>query len=268
MGQYACLFYWTKSASQSDGMASYVTDYRFAYPTLDQLMDGYHEVIVGMCQHGYCDPNKSPFYPHFVLVVAVSGQGDSPADYSIYDPWYENGNKGHTLLSRTSPTGPNNTYWDLTDIRVYDEQGQPMCAASARHGPRVPGSGAVQAFSRGSGPRASDIVSGTAMIYDATSVTMTVWASAESEPGDVTQMQIATSAISETQTATDTLAAAAWQPYQSLAVLPVADVVYVDFRDQFGNTSGVYSDTNGPVSGPVSLPLLSTFLPILLRGPD
>jgi len=233
MGTSACPFSWENGASCTNGKASWIDEYVFSWSRLDQeLNENHHPVILGMHRKG--DPKKT----HWVVVV--SGQGTEPANYSIHDPLFLGG-ADMKLNSRTRD-------YDLDRLAVYS--GQPPCltvsSAILHPGVVVP---------RPAPLVSSSVVTGTALIYSMTEVTMTVQMIAESSAGNVTEMLIWTDTVSNT----------AWQPFTSLVWLPVSDHVYARFRDEFSNVSESFSDTIYPVSSPAN-PVWEIYLPIVVRG--
>ena len=251
MGTSACPFSWSAGASCTNGKATWVNRYGFSWSRLDQeLNQNNRPVILGMHRKG----NSS--LTHWVLVV--SGQGSAPANYSMHDPWFLGG-ANMKLSTRTQD-------YDLDWLAVYN--GQPVCgtATSATLSPGAikpqpalftadsPSQSTQLTISEGNGLASSSIVSGTALIYSMTEVTMTVQLVAQSSAGNVTEMLIWTDSMTNTT----------WQPFTSLVWLPVSDSVYARFRDEFDNVSEVQSDTIHPVASPPNRPF-EVFLPLIIK---
>jgi hypothetical protein len=242
MGASACPFYWGTGASCTNGKATWVSQYEFSWSRLEQELNQNHRpVILGMCKKGTCqfdhdnDPNTHA-QTHWVVVI--SGQGSDPANYSIHDPWFLGG-ENMKLSARTR------TY-DLDQLSVYS--GQPSCSSTSSITLRP------RAVSQPILPASSSIVTGTALIYSITEVTMTVQLIAQSSAGNITEMLVWTDEITNPT----------WQPFSTLIELPVSDHVYAHFRDEFGNESGQTSDTIYPINTPPN-PLFDIFLPIILK---
>ncbi len=254
MGMLACPFSWGTGASCTNGRARWIGRYGFSWSRLDQeLNQNHHPVLLGMHKG-----NQT----HWVLII--SGRGSDPANYIMHDPWYEGG-ANMRLDARTARN------WVLDALAVYD--GQPTCESTtpvilgldtinpqpvvfAESG-RVSSTRSQPALSGTGDLTPSPVVTGTAYVYWATAVTMTVHLTAYSSAGNVTEMLIWTDTITNT----------IWQPYTPFVWLPVSDLVYARFRDEFGNESEIYSDTTDPVYTPtnppwdISLPVILKFSP-------
>jgi len=232
MGTSACPFNWGTAASYTNRKATWVGQYGFSWSRLDQELNQNHRpVILGMHKRG--NPNDT----HWVVVV--SGQGNDPANYYINDPWFVGG-ANMKLSARTRS-------YDLDWISVYS--GQPSCTGMflATPGPST--------ISQSPELESTSIVTGTALIYSITEVTMTVQLIAQSSVGNVAEMLVWT----------DTLPNTTWQPFESLVSLPVSDNIYARFRDEFGNVSEVYMDTVYPIYTPRNPPI-ELYLPVLLKN--
>jgi hypothetical protein len=111
----------------------------------------------------------------------------------------------------------------------------------------------------GSSPASPSVVSGTVWVYRMTETTMTIQLAASSSAGRITDMQVWT----------DSNPNPLWQPFVPFVWLPVSDVVYARFRDEFGNVSSDYTDTIHPINSPPPEPgptETSTYLPLVLRN--
>jgi len=231
MGTRACPFYWNTGAACSNGKASWVGQYGFSWSRLDQELNQNHRpVILGMHRKGNVNDT------HWVVVT--SGQGSDPSNYFINDPWFLGG--ANMMLSTRSPK------YDFDYISVYS--GQPACGNAPS--PVLRASSVQSPVLRTS----TAVVTGTALIYSMTEITMTVQLIAQSNTGNITEMMVWTDA-NPTQT---------WQSFATLVMLPVSDNVYARFRDEYGNESDPQSDTVYPVYTP-STPLNDLFLPFIWR---
>jgi len=231
MGNSACPFYWGTGASCTNGKATYVGQYSFSWSRLDQELNQNHRpVILGMHKKG--NPNDT----HWVVVI--SGQGSDPANYYIHDPWFVGG-ANMKLSARTRS-------YDLDWLSVYS--GQPSC--TGMYLATLRSNTILQPILLES----SSVVTGTALIYNITEVTMTVQLIAQSNAGNVTEMLVWTDEITNPT----------WQPFSTLIELPVSDHVRARFRDELANESEQTSDTIYPTNTPRNPPL-SIFLPIILR---
>lgn len=105
MGDKACPFWWRDGAEHcSEGKATYVGYYNFDYGTLVWALDSGRPPILELTKSGNT---------HWVVVNAVHGDGLSPDNYRINDPW-DGVNKN--LASYT------NNGWSLSNIVVYSKQ--------------------------------------------------------------------------------------------------------------------------------------------------
>lgn len=258
MNSKACPFNWLTGAACSDGKASDPRrdrDERFSYAQLNQeLNQDYRPVILQMCRpKGAC--NSDGPITHWVLVIG--GQGTDPANYTIWDPWFECGQ--NMRLNSRSDT------WDFVGMAVYDgtptcsfSTGVPLCARSVS--PVGLPSGANASIAEQNTPTpvdltASSSVSGTAVLYRATNITMTIHLTAQSSVGNVTDMVIWSDTVSNT----------VWQPFAPYVWLPLSGFVYAQFRDDIGNISAVVSDTPNPSAPPVAPDPDRVHLPFVMR---
>ncbi|HRW98085.1 MAG TPA: hypothetical protein P5280_01275 [Cyclobacteriaceae bacterium] len=256
MNTSACPFNWVSGADCSNGKASNPRrDKSFSYQRLDQELNQNHRpIILQMCRpKGAC--NWEGPITHWVLVVG--GQGANPVDYTIWDPWFECGQ--NMRLNSRSET------WDFVGMAVYD--GTPTCGFStevpscARSISPVPlpsvanATIAEQNMATPPGLTASSNISGTAVLYRTTNITMTVHLTAQSSAGNVTDMLIWSDTISNTT----------WQPFSPYVWLPLSDFVYAQFRDDKGNISAVVSDTPNPSAPPVAPDPDRVYLPLATR---
>jgi hypothetical protein len=232
MGTSACPFYWGTGASCTNGKATWVGQYDFSWSHLDQELNQNHRpVLLGMAQKG------KPQNTHWIVVV--SGQGSDAANYTVHDPWFLGG-ANMKLSTRLQK-------YDFVRLSVYN--GQPSCSGSlsATFYPNKIAPAPIRLAP-------SSVVSGTALIYSMTEVTMTVQLIAHSTAGNVTDMLVWT----------DDTPNSTWQPFATLISLPVSDNVNARFRDEFGNVSDTQSDTVYPVYTPVNPPI-NLFLPMIVR---
>ena len=251
MNSKACPFNWVTGTACSNGKASNPRrDTSFSYTRLDQeLNQNYRPVILQMCKKSNCSVT------HWVLVVG--GQGTDPANYTIWDPWFECGQ--NMRLNSRSDT------WDFIGMAVYDgtptcsfSTEVPLCARSVSPVGLPSGVNATivkQNMATHVDLTASSSVSGTAVLYRATNITMTVHLTAQSSVGNVTDMVIWSDTISNT----------IWQPFAPYVWLPLSDFVYAQFRDTMGNISAVASDTPNPSAPPVAPDPDRVHLPFVTR---
>ena len=259
MGTSACPFNWSVGASCTNGKATSPIHYNFSYRRLDnELNQNNRPVILGMYKNG------NPQDTHWVLVT--SGQGNDPANYVMHDPWPEDG--ANLPLSIRAIDN-----YVFNRIVVYS--GQPECTNLSILSPynqvteAVPVVFEEQPSSQNSHAETFDTsnmvlsseVTGTVRLYRMTEVTMTLRLTATSTLGEVTEMQVWTDANPNP----------VWQPFANFVWLPwfpEYDTMYVRFRDEFGNTSDITTDTIHPVYSPPPEPeLKEVFLPIILRTP-
>lgn len=105
MGDKACPFWWSYGAGHcSEGKAIYIGYYGFSYSTLVWALESDRPPILKLTKSGNT---------HWVVVNAVHGDGLSPDDYRINDPW-DGINKN--LASYT------NNGWALSNIVVYGKR--------------------------------------------------------------------------------------------------------------------------------------------------
>jgi hypothetical protein len=252
----ACPFNWITGAACSDGKASNPRrDYSFSYTRLDQEFNLNHRpVILQMCRpKGACNWEGPEL--HWVLVVG--GQGTDPANYTIWDPWFECGQ--NMRLNSRSDT------WDFVGMAVYNgtptcsfSTEVPLCARSASPVGLPSGANATIVEQNTATPvdlTALSNVSGTAVLYRTTNITMTVHVTAQSSVGNITDMVIWSDTISNT----------IWQPFAPYVWLPLSDFVYAQFRDDMGNISAVVSDTPNPSAPPVAPDPDRVFLSIVTK---
>lgn len=257
MGIKACPFdWWFEGVACSNRNATNPRrDKSFSYSQLDDELNKYNRpVILQMCQpKGSCDTDGPQ--THWVLVT--SGQGDDPANYTIWDPWFKCGQ--NMRLNSRSET------WDFVGMTVYD--GTPTCGFSTEVPTCALSISPVGLPSTSSmiigennpitpfGSMGTSDITGTATLYRATNVTMTVQLSAESNVGNVTEMLVWS----------DTLSNTTWQPFEPFVWLPLSDFVYAQFMDDMGNISDVVSDTPNPSGPPAAEDPNRTFLPLTTK---
>jgi hypothetical protein len=233
MGTAACMFQWDTSVLQSGSKVTNFTQLDFSWEQLDQELNQHRRpVILGMKR--MCPGRKGNLVScktHFVVVV--SGRGGDPADYTINDPGRRDG--ARRRLNSYLGTG-----WKPMSLGVYDGPSpcglntataalnEPLSAAPVVAAP-------VAALSDTSALAASTVVqepamiTGTALVYHTTDITMTLDLDAESSAGAVTEMLIWT----------DTLPSATWQPFSRYVAVPRSQRAYVRFRDEHGSASDV-----------------------------
>jgi hypothetical protein len=218
MGKSACPFFWSQGASCTDARSQWGEKVPFSWSRLDQeLNQNGRPVILGMHRKGY------PLDTHWVVVI--SGHGNDPDNYYMHDPWFLSGRE-MKLITRAP-----DYYFD--ELAIYD--GQSPCPAASETTAsleisRVP----VRSIS------VDSVLTGAVLIHSMTEVTMTVQLIAQSSEGNVSDALVWTDTVSNT----------VWQPFRSLVELPVSDQVYARFRDEFGSTSGISSDTIHPIHSP------------------
>jgi hypothetical protein len=250
MNNNACPFSWISGASCSDDKASDPRRYSsFSYERLDQeLNQNQRPVILQMCKKSDCS------ITHWVLVTG--GQGTEPENYTIWDPWFKCGQ--NMRLNSRSDT------WNFIGTAVFDgtptcsfSSEVPLCARSASPVGLPSGNVAIveQVPSTLADLNASSSVSGSAVLYRATSISMTVELTAQSSISNVTEMLIWS----------DTLSNTVWQPFASYVWLPQSNMVYGRFRDAAGNVSEVVSDTINPSAPPVASDPVRIQLPLVRR---
>lgn len=244
MGTAACPYDWGTSAACSSGNATWVARYEFTYARMDQeLNQNGRPVVLGM--HLSTDPNST----HWVLVT--SGQGSTPENYLVHDPWPVEGGAG-TSLAVLTRQGYVPDY-----ISVYD--GEPVCNrgdapadlfSALTEQPAMPAQGqsAIAAPPAAAGQH-PDVITGSVVVYHMEITAVIMKLSAVSTSGAVTHMQIWT----------DSGPAPTWQPFSALAWLPwqPGDRIHARFRDEAGNVSADYSDSLRPVYNPPPLPTLT-----------
>lgn len=256
MNSKACPFEWITGAACSNGKASNPRrDTSFSFARLNQELNQHRRpVILQMCKpKGAC--NWEGPQTHWVLVVG--GQGTDPANYTIWDPWFECGQ--NMRLNSRSDT------WDFVGMAVYDgtptcgfSTEVPLCAWSVAPVGLPPGpstTASEQDMVRSKNLIESSNVSGTAVLYRTTNITMTVHLTAQSSVGNVTEMLIWSDKISNT----------VWQPFAPYVWLPLSDFVYAQFRDEMGNVSAVVLDTPNPSAPPVAPDPKRIYLPLVMR---
>lgn len=256
MGTNACPFNWIAGAACSNGNATNPRrDKSFSYSQLDDELNKYNRpVILQMCRpKGNC--NTDGPQTHWVLVVG--GQGSDPANYTIWDPWFECGQ--NMRLNSRSET------WDFVGMAVYDgtptcgfSTEVPLCAQSISPVGLPAASLSTNTGNNTAMPLSltgSSDITGTATLYRTTNMTMTVHLSAESSVGNVIEMLVWSDTVSNT----------IWQPFSSYVWLPLSDFVYAQFRDDLGNISDVVSDTPNPSGSPAAEDPNRTFLPLTTK---
>ncbi len=102
----------------------------------------------------------------------------------------------------------------------------------------------------------ASIITGTTFVYRMTAITMTVQLTATSDAGSITEMLIWTDSVPNSN----------WQPFSPFVWLPVSDLVFARFRDEFGNESGIVSDTIYPIYSPPTLTIYENLLPLILNS--
>ena len=231
MGAAACPLVWSKAVYYSQQKVAVPPDYwpkQFSWTRLEtELKKG--PVIVELT-HTYCNGCH-----HFV--VALSGSGGDPRNYLVNDPGVLDGRR--VRLSQVLVAWK----YQVTGMRLYiaGPKGQPAGPASS-----ISAMSTEDGLPVHSSPTlaATEIVTGSTTLYRYTETSMTMEMSAVSSAGPVTEMRIWT----------DTTPSDTWQPFAPYVELPLSNWVYVQFRDQAGNVSGVVSASTGPELGPPELP--------------
>jgi hypothetical protein len=229
LGTAACMFQWERSVLQSDGKVTNFTKMDFSWEQLDtELNQNRRPVMLEM--HRMC-PGRNDIVCKTHWVVVLSGHGDDPANYIINDPGRRDG-------ARRRLNSYLGTRWEPVSLTVYD--GQSPCsltaATAALNAPLQAAPVVVDPVSPISDTaaltitntlEATTLITGTALVYDTTDVTMTLDLDAQSSAGAVTEMLIWT----------DTLPSDTWQPFSRYVAVPRSERTYVQFRDAGGSTS-------------------------------
>ncbi len=237
MDVWACPFYWLVGKGCSQGHADWQGRYSFSWNRLEALLRQ-QPVLVQM--------TRGPREQHWVLVL--SGTGGDPANYTMHDPWPLNG--AAMKLNAYSVAG-----WKFAGLAVY--AGQPVGASAVSTQRALPSPPPVVAPVRQAAGQedvvtvaeaqritASSVVTGSALLYRMTDVTMTVQLTATSAVGDVVQMLLWTDSMTETT----------WQPFATHAQLSASEFIYARFRDTADNVSATAEETRFTVQGPPSTP--------------
>lgn len=226
MGKYACPFTWNTGTRCANNKLSF-NWYSFSWSRLErELAKG--RLVMLLLQRS----NGATHY-----VVAVSGSGNSPRGYRVHDPALKQGAR-----MRLSDVLKRRDY-RIVNMRSYS--GTPDCqAVNVSDMNTLEPTFALSAMNP---------ITGSAVIYRNTEITMTFEMAAESINGDITEMLIWTDSISNT----------IWQPFTEYIAIPLSEQLFVQFRDDAGTVSGVISDFSDPVEGPPDLSLV--FLPLILR---
>jgi len=226
MGKYACPFTWNTGTRCANNKVSF-NRYSFSWSRLErELAKG--RLVMLLLQRS----NGATHY-----VVAVSGSGNSARGYRVHDPALKQGTRMRLsdVLARRN--------YRIVNMRSYS--GTPDCQVVNVSNMNTP----EPTFALS----AMNPITGSAVIYRNTEITMTFEMAAESINGDVTEMLIWTDSISNT----------IWQPFAEYIAIPLSEQLFVQFRDNAGTVSGVISDFSDPVEGPPDLSLV--FLPLILR---
>lgn len=244
MSTAACPFTWATGATCSSNHATWINRYEFTYNRLDEeLNDNGRPVILGM--HMSTNISKT----HWVL--ATSGEGNSPENYLVHDPYPLEG--ANTSLASLTRAG-----YVLDNIAVYD--GDPVCSAavSSEHEtlldpPGVEDSAASWDGQSGKGnyftdsDATPDAITGAVDIYHVELTAVIVQLSATSSTGQITGMQLWT----------DSGPAPTWQLFSTLAWTPwqPGDRVHARFRDAANNVSQEYITSIHPENSPPPMPV-------------
>jgi Regulator of chromosome condensation (RCC1) repeat/Peptidase_C39 like family len=264
MDKKACNLDWVQAAACSNHKA-YYSGYK-PYPSstswasvlssdIAPELSQNHPVILGMSQ-------KATGNTHFVVVV--SGQGNDPANYTIWNPAYQCGQN-----EKLTNWGYSTAWEPLQVVYYHGQQSQPVCNFPTTPPPtQCP---TVTPVGVGSGlsmtpvnvgpiaslrPQDSTLISGTVQPYDATDITMTIELTAESSVSTVTQMLIWSDTYSNT----------IWQPFAPYVWLPIGSYVYARFQDGLGNVSDIISTATTPSAPLISLQPLQNYLPLMSRN--
>jgi hypothetical protein len=187
--------------------------------------------------------NASTGNMHFVVVVG--GSGSDPANYRVHDPGLRGG-KNRTLKDTFQFWfSYNNMKLVPLGFRLYS--GTPATA-------QLNTNMAELAYTPSFQLSATDVISGSADIYDVTDDTVTLALAAESSAGAITDMRIWT----ESQP-NDT-----WMPYAPYAQVPFDTAIYVQFRDSAGNVSAVIA-AQAPIAPDIEEDIYTIGLPLVVR---
>jgi hypothetical protein len=183
---------------------------------------------------------------HFVL--AVSGSGSSASGYLVNDPALKQGQR--VKLSAVLARG----YNSINSMRFYAGT-PPICAVTSANTEQLfsaqPSTEAQAANNRLSMATA---ITGTADLYWNTEISMTFELAAFSPAGNVTDMLVWTDALSNT----------IWQPFAQYVEVPLSAQLFVQFRDELGNISEIYSSSSLPEESP-GAGQDSLYLPLVIR---
>ena len=253
----ACPIYWSLAASDcSQHKVNWVDIYEyeignFSWKWLEnELNSNHHPAILGMCKKGTCGAANEQTH----WVVVLSGQGDDPKNYYINDPWEKCG--------VNIPLAIYSTNWEFISLRIYKGVtpcssivvDKPQCVDRGAHPEPVVFSNINNNYSPELLDITNSVISGTVWAYTRNEITMTLEVTASSKLGELTDMVMWSDSITNTN----------WQPFTPFVWMPASDFVYVQFRDDLGNVSDVYSDTINPF-GPPEAPYFELFLPFLRK---
>jgi hypothetical protein len=224
MGTRACLFQWGVAPGCSGGKAQHVHRGEFSWEQMRrEINQNQRPVILGM--------TRGLYEEHWVVVTR--GSGDSPANYTIHDPWELNG----ANISLNKYAG-----WDFVAMSVYS--GQQPCALTSTADTQdmevvaPPESEVYQRIAAQTEQVPTSNITGTVHLYRSTGVTMTLALTTNGDEN--TEMLIWT----------DTISSTTWQPFAPYVEVPVSETMYVQFRNQAGNVSDVVSNTLYPGTSP------------------
>lgn len=223
LGNYACLINWGKVPGCSQGKVSYQGWPSFSWSKLESELKQNHPVILQLNRTGGM---------HFVL--AVSGSGSSASGYLVNDPALKQGQR--VKLSAVLARG----YNSINSMRLY--AGTPPSCAATSVNTEQPVSAQFSAESLAASNRLSmaTAVTGTADLYWNTEISMTFELAAFSPAGNVTDILVWTDSLSNT----------IWQPFAQYVEVPLSAQLFVQFRDELGSISEIYSSSSLPEESP------------------
>jgi len=251
LGNYACPLYWDAVVNQCSndllkGKNRIKWDNEnseYMWQILDTLLHLDNQpVILGLYRYVLNEENKWEKHTHFVLVV--SGEGHDPENYRINDPDYDCG--ANIKLSQISDM------WEFEWIIEYlperlcssiniippDCIGQISSAVPVEFGDGTSTSNSETSNSQEINNVRSII--GDVNIFTLHEENMYVSLHAESTTNNVTQIRVWSDSHPNTN----------WQGFSTLVYLPISEYVYVEFKDELGNISDVYSTTPYPNDPP------------------
>ena len=226
MGIYACPFTWGTGNSCANNKVTH-RSVGWSWTVLEQELAQGRPVILTLKRTGGS---------HYV--VAVSGSGNTAQGYLVNDPALKQG----TRVTLSAVLARRN-YW-VAGMHLYS--GTPDCQTLNSNELNVLNNPTFTLS-------VAEPITGSAILYRNTEITMTLELAAQSLNGTITEMLIWTNSISNTT----------WQPFTEYVALPLSEQYSVQFRDDAGTVSEVISEFSDPIEGPPELNLI--FLPLILR---